>query len=147
MSDRIEVAENVTVDAQPSEQALKALASQGFRSVLNLRHDGEDQMPLSPDREGELASRTGLTYVHVPVSMSDADAATVERFRAQLANAPKPALVHCKLGQRAGAFVMMDRAAREGLSGDAALEQARALGVAIESPKLADFVRAYLDQR
>lgn len=142
MSERVTVTEQVTVASQPGEAELRRLRGEGYRTVINLRHAGEDRMPLSPDQEGEVVSRSGLSYVQVPVSVPEVDGELIERFRQQLAGAPKPALVHCKLGQRAGVLVMIDQARREGLTGEQALQRARSLGMEIESLELAELIRA-----
>lgn len=145
MPDRMKITDDITVAAQPSEAELQALAGEGFRTVLNLRHDGEDHQPLAPAAEGEVVREAGMAYVTLPVSMKDAGPALVDRFREALSKADKPAFVHCKLGKRAGAFVMMDHAVKQGWSGQETLDQAAAMGFDCDSEKLADFVRDYVD--
>ena len=147
MPDRVPFADRITVAAQPSEAEFKTLASQGIRTVMNLRTEGEDMQPLSPDAEGRVVEDQGMAYVHLPVSMKSADADLVDRFRQALAEAERPVVVHCKLGQRAGAMVMMDHAIRQGWTGQETLERAKAMGFACANEKLAAFVRDYVDAR
>lgn len=147
MPDRMKFNDDVTIGAQPSEAELNALANDGFKTVINLRHDGEDMMPLPPEAEGAVVEQAGLAYRHVPVSMKDADASLVDRFREVLHEAEKPAFVHCKLGKRAGAMVMMDVAAKAGWSGDETLRKAGEMGFECDNEKLASFVRGYVDAK
>lgn len=147
MPDRVRFSDDITIAAQPSEAAFEAMASDGVKTVINLRHDGEDMQPLSPDAERAVVEAKGMAYIHEPVSMKDADASTVDRFRKVLAEADKPVLVHCKLGQRAGAMVMMDHAVRQGWTGDETLTKAKEMGFACDNEKLAAFVREYVDSR
>ena len=147
MPDRMRISEDLTVAAQPSEAELNALADAGFKTVINIRTAGEDMQPLSPEGEGDVVRDAGMAYEHLPVSMKDADAALVDRFRETLAAAEKPAFVHCKLGQRAGAMVMMDHAVRMGWTGQQTLDQAKQMGFdCTNNEKLADFVKRYVDQ-
>lgn len=104
MTDRIRISEKVIVGkTPPSEQDLKALASEGFAAVVNLRRSGEPNQPLSPEEEGKAAEVEGLRYVHIPVDPANIDAAAVERFRDEVAQLPGPIFVHCASGRRAEA--------------------------------------------
>ncbi len=145
MDNRTAITDDVSISDQPTENELEQLAEEGFRSVINLRHDGEDQMPMTPRQEGQRVRALGMEYENIPVSIPRADAALVERFREKLAAMPKPVLVHCKLGARAGAFVVMDLAAREGLSGEQALAEGGDRGFVCDNQDLADFVKRYVD--
>lgn len=146
MPDRMTLNDDITLGAQPSEAELQAMAQDGFKTVINLRTDGEDMQPLSPDVEGRVVREQGMRYEHIPVSMKDADAALVDRFRRTLHEVEKPVYVHCKLGKRAGAMVMMDHAVRRGWSGEETLEKAAEMGFECDNADLADFVRRYVDQ-
>ncbi|MFO0794164.1 MAG: hypothetical protein U0586_08860 [Candidatus Brocadiaceae bacterium] len=48
MKDRIKISDKVISSSQPSEEEIKKLPQQGFKSVVNLRAAGEDEQPLSP---------------------------------------------------------------------------------------------------
>ena len=67
MSDRIQLNERVTVGGQPSAQEIQELKTAGFSTVVNLRTEGEDDQPMSPDEERRLVEGAGLTYLHLPV--------------------------------------------------------------------------------
>lgn len=81
MPDRVQINDEITVGAQPSEAELKAMADAGTKSVINLRTDDEPMQRLSPEAEGRAAEEFGLHYVHIPVSMDTADGMLVDQFR------------------------------------------------------------------
>ena len=145
--DRMNISDEVTIGAQPSEAELHAMVEDGVRTVISLRHEGEDMQPLSPDEEGEQVRRLGMRYVNIPVAMDDAGPELVDRFRRALEEAPKPVYVHCKLGKRAGAFAMMDQAVRKGWSGEQTIRKADEMGFECENRQLVDFVRDYVNRR
>lgn len=104
MTDRIRISDKVIVGkTPPSEQDLESLASEGFAAVVNLRRAGEPNQPLSPDEEGEAASRAGLRYVHIPVDPANIDAEAIDRFMNEVEQLPGPVFVHCASGRRAEA--------------------------------------------
>ncbi len=147
MPDRMKISDDLIVGAQPSEAELKAMSEDGVKTVINLRAAGEDMQPMSPDKEGHKVKEHGMAYVHLPVSMKEAGPETVDDFRKKLQKAKRPVFVHCKLGKRAGAFVMMDQAVREGWSGKETLKKAEEMGFECDNAKMEDFVRKYVDSR
>ena len=147
MPDRMQINDQVTVGAQPSEAELKAMADSGTRAVINLRTDDEKMQRLSPDEEARKAEEFGMQYVHVPVSMEDADQQLVDRFRDELDRVPKPVYIHCRLGKRAGAFVMMDQAVKQDMSGKQTIRTAEDMGFQCDEEALADFVKQYVNDR
>jgi uncharacterized protein (TIGR01244 family) len=146
MPDRMKINDQITLGAQPSEAELKAMSQDGVKTVINLRTRVEDLQPLDPAQEGAVVREHGMGYHHLPVSMKSADASLVDRFRACLDSAEKPVFVHCKLGKRAGAFVMMDHAVRQGWSGQDTLDRAAEMGFECDNEDLASFVRDYVDE-
>ncbi|MFP4054516.1 MAG: fused DSP-PTPase phosphatase/NAD kinase-like protein [Phycisphaerae bacterium] len=147
MPDRIEVNNEITVGAQPSEAELKAMADEGYRSVISLRTDEEKMQELSPEEEGKRAMKFGLQYVNIPVSMEEADKQLVDRFRENLERMPKPVFVHCRMGKRAGAFTMMDQAVKKDMSGEKTIKKAEDMGFECDEDALADFVKNYVNSR
>ena len=114
--------------------------------MVNLRTAGEQNQPLSPEAEGEVAREAGLDYLHIPVASTDPRPDQVDRFREKLSELPGPALVHCASGKRSGAFAILQLADQEGLSAEDALARARTLGFDCKSTELEGFVKRYLDQ-
>ena len=98
----VKVADRVSVGSQPSEADLAQLAAAGIQVVVNLRREGEENQPLTPEAEAEVARAHGLAYHHVPVSLNGLRPEQVTKLRGILQASPGPALVHCGAGQRAG---------------------------------------------
>ena len=90
--------------------------------------------------------RSGMAYLHIPVWTKDLKTEQVDEFRRQLADLPRPAFVHCYVGVRAGAFLMMSLAVDQGTSGDQALRQAEQMGFRCDQPELEKFVKGYVDR-
>jgi uncharacterized protein (TIGR01244 family) len=146
MPDRMKFNEDVTIGAQPSEAELKAMAEEGVRTVINLRTEDESMQRMEPDEESDASRRFGIACETIPVSMDEMGPETVDDFRSTLAQAEKPVFVHCKLGKRAGAMVMMDVAVRQGWSGEEAIRRAKEMGFECENEQMTDFVRNYIDE-
>ena len=146
MSERIKISDRFTVSrTQPTKEDLQEIKQQGFQSVVNLRTAGEDDLPLSPQEEGEIVRGLKMEYLHLPVSRENLDSERVDRFRQETAKLPKPILVHCHTGRRLGAFVMMDVAVRKGMSGEETVKKARDMGFKCDVPRLEEFVENYVD--
>ncbi len=145
MPERIQINQQITVGAQPSEAELKAMSEEGVKSVINLRTADEKMQRLDPEAEGRTVRKFGMQYVHVPVSMEQADEELVDRFRHELDEAAKPVYIHCRMGKRAGAFTMMDQAVKKDMQGQETIEKAEDMGFECEEEALANFVRKYVD--
>lgn len=141
----------LAVLAQPDEAELKALAEAGVKTVINLRNDGEDSMPMSVQEEGAVCEGLGMDYVGLPVSMKPAppegdgaDAKLATAFETVLTAAREagPVAVHCKLGQRAGAMVLIALARHQGWDAETAIDAAEGLGLgeAVGPAKLRGYV-------
>lgn len=147
MAHRIRISDGLSVDTgQPTREELERLAQEGFKTVVNLRTAGEQNQPLSPEAEGEVARKAGLDYLHIPVASTDPRPEQVNQFREKLSELPGPVLVHCASGKRSGAFAILQLADQEGLPGEDALARARTLGFDWKSPELEGFIKRYLDQ-
>lgn len=146
MSERRKINDRVTVGAQVSEEEVKRLPREGFRTVVNLRESGEQDQPVSPDDERKMVEAAGMTYLHIPVSGKDMKPEQVDRFRQELKAQPGPVFVHCHKGKRAGAFAMMAAAVEQGWSGDQTLQTAEQMGFKCDTPQLKEFVKGYVDR-
>jgi uncharacterized protein (TIGR01244 family) len=115
---------------QPSQDDLARLKSEGMRTVIDLRGTQEDR---GYDEAAE-AQRLGLTYIALPIAGKDdvtpANAKTLgELLRAQ----DGEVLLHCASGNRVGALLAMDAAAR-GVSREEALALGRKAGLTSLEP-------------
>jgi protein tyrosine phosphatase (PTP) superfamily phosphohydrolase (DUF442 family) len=61
--------------------SVNVLAKQGFKSVVNIRTEGEDEQLLSPGVEGEQARAAGRTYLHIPLSTKAMRSKMFDQFR------------------------------------------------------------------
>lgn len=146
MDGRYQVTNEIVISAALSDEALRALADEGFQAVVNLREAGESDQPLSPDAEGDVVRSAGVEYFHHPISVARFTPEQVDEFRNRLRDLPRPVLIHCSTGARSGAFALMDLALAEGWSGALTLDKAEQMGIKLEAD-LAERVKAYIDSR
>ncbi len=147
MKNEIKIDENITSARQPTEDEIKKLPQRGFKSVINVRTSGEEDQPLTPEAEGELVRKLGMQYLNIPVSNKDLPKKEqIEQFRKALEGMPKPIYAHCHRGKRSGAFIMIDQALKQGMTGDEALQKAMSMGFECGVPQLKDFFVSYINQ-
>ncbi len=98
-----QVDDGLITSGQPSEDQLRAVAAEGFDTVVNLApHDAGNALADEPG----LARSLGLTYHHVPVvfaNPTEADFAAFEHVMAELPPGSR-VLVHCAANFRVSAF-------------------------------------------
>ena len=92
--------DKLSVSKQPERADFTALARQGFKSVINNRHDGEDAAQPGSAAEQQAAEQEGMGYTHIPVSLDKITEGDVRRFQSALSAAPGPVFAHCKSGTR-----------------------------------------------
>jgi uncharacterized protein (TIGR01244 family) len=118
---------------QPTEQELLALKDQGYTAVVNLRHDGEPEQPLSTSEEGKKVQAMGLDYVHYGVGGGPLTAEGVNSVCTLLdRHASGKVLVHCRKGARAAALVLIHEAQKKGWQAEEAIAKGRPLGLEID---------------
>ncbi|MFT3725121.1 MAG: sulfur transferase domain-containing protein [Hyphomonadaceae bacterium] len=107
---------NVYVAGQPTEAALRDLATKGFTTVITLRTQQEmDNRKAVPFDEAALAKELGLTYVHVPLGGSDTPYTpeAVDKVAAAIDGSKGKVLLHCTVGWRAShmwaAYLVKDK--------------------------------------
>lgn len=125
---------------QPSPEQLEAIAAAGYRTIVDLRPEGE---PGAPADEAARAAALGLAYVRIPVA--GAGELTEEKVRAldlalDAAEDAGPVVVHCATGNRVGALLALRAALLDGVPPDAALE----MGLGAGLTKLEPVVREML---
>jgi len=145
MKDPIKVSDRLSAGGQPTEQDLALLATAGFKSVVNLRLDGEKNQPLSPASEAAKAAEAGLDYRHVPVSVAALSTDDLEAFRKAVEELPGPVFVHCGAGQRACAFSLLLE--RQGETPESVFAEAGRKGVDLPDAPVRDFMRDVLKKR
>ncbi len=141
---RKSITPTITIADQPTEADLQQLKDEGYQGIINLRHEGEPDQPLSPTEEEQRVKSLGMDYLHVGIGgapLTEESVSAVSNFLDQHADAP--VLVHCKLGGRAAALVLLQHARAEGWNADEALAKGEALGLQVTG-KLRELVEAYL---
>ncbi len=125
---------------QPRPEHFAKLKADGVKAVLNLRTPGEHRA----DEEQQAVEKAGMKYFNIPVVYTSPTDAQVDEFL-KITDDPanRPLFIHCTAAIRVGAFWMIRRAMRDGLSPDAALEDARKVGLT-NAPHLETFARNYI---
>jgi uncharacterized protein (TIGR01244 family) len=110
---------------QPSQDDLARLKSEGVRTVIDLRGTQEDR---GYDEAAE-ARRLGLTYIALPIAgKDDVTPANAKALGELLRAQDGDVLLHCASGNRVGALLALDAAAR-GVPREEALELGRKAGL------------------
>ena len=115
---------------QPSQDDLVRLKSEGVRTVIDLRGPQEDR---GYDEVTE-AQRLGLNYLALPIARKeDVTPANAKALGDLLRAQDSDVLLHCASGNRVGALLAMDAAAR-GVPHEEALELGRKAGLTSLEP-------------
>lgn len=104
----------VSVRDQLTLAEVGKLKAAGFRTIIDLRPDGEapDQPPASA--VGEAARAAGLDFAYVPTPHGDIPDAVVEGLAKAMAGAEQPVLLYCRSGKRAARVWALAEASRPG---------------------------------
>jgi uncharacterized protein (TIGR01244 family) len=120
----------VYVSGQPSEAALRDLASRGVKTVVNLRTQREvDNRQQVPFDEAALLKELGMTYVHIPLGGPDTPYTpeAVEKFAAALDTTDGKVLLHCTVGWRASHMWAAYLVKHKGVTEAEAIKHAQAI--------------------
>ncbi|OOR89461.1 hypothetical protein B0181_07240 [Moraxella caviae] len=91
----------ITLYKQIYPNQCQTLANLGFKSLINLRFDGEsDNQPTAADLQQSAASAQ-LAYHHLPIDGESLHLDTVAQFAALVKDLPQPVMVFCATGGRA----------------------------------------------
>ena len=96
---------------QPSAEQFALVASEGYKSVINLAL-ASSQGAL-PD-EASLVEGLGMQYVHIPVEFGAPQVQELERFFDAVERAPGKVFVHCIANKRVSAFLFLYRVLKLG---------------------------------
>jgi uncharacterized protein (TIGR01244 family) len=98
----LKVNEETITAGQPTEAQLRAVAAEGFTTVINL---APLEPPYSLKDEAGLVHSTGMTYHHIPVEWDNPKAHDFELFEETMAQLPEgKTLIHCMANFRVTAF-------------------------------------------
>ena len=103
--------DTVSVTGQVAPEDMRAIAEQGFRSLVCNRPDGEEPgQPAWSDVEAS-AREAGLETRFIPIASADDLDARKGDFATALGEMPGPVLAFCRTGTRSGKLYEAARAA------------------------------------
>ncbi|MDB9311109.1 sulfur transferase domain-containing protein [Aphanizomenon sp. CS-733/32] len=137
MSDLKKVSENLSIAGQISSEELKQLAIDGFKSVLNLRSPDENGFFHDEKQEAQIV---GLEYTNIPLNPQEPNQELTKEAIQEIENLPKPILIHCAGGARAGGIALIAEAIQAGLTYEQIAQKANELGINLEQPHLKQFL-------
>ncbi|MEH2353773.1 beta-lactamase hydrolase domain-containing protein [Nostoc sp.] len=137
MSNTKKVSDDLSAAGQLTSEELKQAAQEGFKSVLNLRSPDE---PGFISDEQQQAQAAGLQYANIPLKPSEPNQEQTELAIQEIENLPKPILIHCAAGARAGGIALIANAISEGLTYEEISQKAQELGLNLEQPHLKQFL-------
>jgi protein tyrosine phosphatase (PTP) superfamily phosphohydrolase (DUF442 family) len=136
----LRVNQDFCTGGQPRPEHFKVLKAEGVKAVLNLRVPSEHRA----DQEIQAVKEAGLTYFNVPFVYTAPTAEAVDAFlRITDDPANRPMFIHCTAAIRVGALWMIRRVVRDHWTWDAALAEARKVGL-VEAPHLEEFAKTYI---
>jgi uncharacterized protein (TIGR01244 family) len=136
----LQVTPEFCTGGQPRPEQFAALKASGVKAVLNLRPPTEHRA----EEEQAAVQKAGLKYFNIPVVYTAPTDAEVDEFlRLTDDQANRPMFIHCAAAVRAGAFWMIRRVLRDGMTTDAALAEARKVGL-VDAPHLETFAAKYI---
>lgn len=141
--------DRLTIGGAPAgEDELRRLAAAGYRSIVDLRSDGEPRpQGLAPWDEAKLARGAGLAYRQIAVEPQLLGEALAHAVRSAVEGCAAPVLLHCTTGRRAGTFGLVLLACEEDLSVEDCLARGAAMGLDWSGmPRLTVFLRQFVER-
>ena len=136
----LQVTPQFCTGGQPRPEHFAKLKTDGVKAVLNLRTPGEHRA----EEEQATVEQAGMKYFNIPVVYTAPTDAQVDEFlRITDDPANRPMFIHCTAAIRVGTFWMIRRVLRDGMSEDAALQEAKKVGLA-NAPHLEEFAHKYI---
>ena len=136
----LQVTPEFCTGGQPRMEHFARLKADGVKAVLNLRQPGEHRA----EEEKQAVEAAGLKYFNIPVNYQTPSDADVDQFLKLTDDAAnRPMFIHCTAAIRVGAFWMIRRVLRDGMTSEAAMEEAKKVGFR-EAPHLEQFAHAYI---
>lgn len=136
----LQVTPEFCTGGQPRLEHYDELKKRGVKAVLNLRTPGEHRA----DEEETAVEAAGLKYFNIPVNYREPSDADVDAFlKITDEEANRPMFIHCTAAIRVGGFWLIRRVLRDGMTWDAALEEAKKVGL-VNAPHLEEFAKQYI---
>ena len=127
---------NLYVAGQISADDIKALAANGFTTIINNRPDHEESNQLTHTEAQALAAEHGLEYVYLPMANGQPLAeSTVDDFKKIVDDPDKKVLAHCRSGMRSSVIWGLGAIAAGQVSVDEAISAAGAAGIPLQNAR------------
>lgn len=101
MTSFTKLAPDLYITGQISPEQIKQASTEGIKTIVNLRPDGEKTGYIDAADASDLAVNGKLNYHHLPIAMTGPNQDQVNSFGELLENCEAPVLVHCGTGKRA----------------------------------------------
>ena len=137
MSDVKKVNDDLSIAGQISAEELRKLAIEGFKSVLNLRDPDENGFFHDEKQQAEIV---GLEYVNIPLNSQAPNQELTAEAILEIDHLPKPILIHCAGGARAGGIALIAEAIQSGFTYEQIAQKANELSINLEQPHLKQFL-------
>jgi uncharacterized protein (TIGR01244 family) len=139
---RLHTLGGVFLASQPKPEDLAQAKKGGVRTVINLRHPAE----IKDFDEEKVVKAEGLAYISIPFEgPAELTDAVFDRVRETLKSAERPILLHCSSANRVGAVWIPYRVLDGGLSWDAAVAEAKTVG--LKSPDYEKRAKEYVESK
>ena len=120
INDELAIAGQITLDQ------LEQIASEGYKSILNLRLPNEIDLLANEQEKTEFL---GLYYLNVPTKTEDINHEGMLQIYQTITELPKPTLIHCDNSIRSAAIVLLYIAIKQGITFEKALQKVITLGL------------------
>jgi len=137
MSDVKKVNDDLSIAGQISAEELRKIAIEGFKSVLNLRDPDENGFFHDEKQQAEIV---GLEYVNIPLNSQAPNQELTAEAILEIDHLPKPILIHCAGGARAGGIALIAEAIQSGFTYEQIAQKANELSINLEQPHLKQFL-------
>lgn len=105
---------DVYVTAQLKKEDIPAVRHDGFKTLIDIRPDGEVPDQISSYDAGRMAAQNELRFAYVPVPHGPIPASAVAALGDAIASNPRPILLYCHSGRRAARTFSLVEASRPG---------------------------------
>ena len=116
--------DDVSISGQIALADVKAFHERGFRTIVNMRPDGEAPDQPNYGQMQTAAHDAGLAYGYVPIKPGPISRTSVEALGSTLSRMPKPMLLYSQAGDRPARTWALAEASRPGGLDAAAIERA-----------------------
>jgi uncharacterized protein (TIGR01244 family) len=137
MTNSKKISDDLSADGQLTPEQLQQAAAEGFKSVINLRSPDEQGFLSDEQQQAEAA---GLQYSNIPLKPTEPNQELTKAALEEIADLPKPILIHCAAGARASGVALIANAIQESLTYEQITQKAADLGISLDQPHLKQFL-------